>query len=364
MNSLHVIGSLHAGGAERWVSDISLNSKDNTHYVLTLINNIHFDVGSKHAIKTFNRFSIFDWYLLLRFIKSNDIKFLHSHINYSSVFFCLLSIFTNVKLICHWHNDHRITEKKSNLLKRVYYFFSRSIIYFFYHRVFCVSKYANLSFTNAFLWSSNKVGIMPCGTTPYNNNNNISLTKDEFFNIVHFGRFVNQKNQIGLIDIFIELYKICPKIKLTIFGAGPDYINIKNYIEKQLLLYPNCDISLNTPIENVKDYMNNESDLLLMPSLNEGLPIVVMEAFSVGLPVYISSNVSPEIMNFSNVSIFDLNDSSSSIAKDISDIYISTEYYKNRTDVRNRLKSCFESSEYNIYKNIESFDKLYIELLN
>ena len=116
----------------------------------------------------------------------------------------------------------------------------------------------------------------------------LKLSKDEVV-IGHIGRFTTQKNHKFLIDVFKELTKINSKYKLILIGTGIQENKIKNKVKK---------LNLNDKVifmgfqNNVNEYIQ-AMDLFIMPSLYEGLGIVLIEAQASGLPCYASENVIP-----------------------------------------------------------------------
>lgn len=106
----------------------------------------------------------------------------------------------------------------------------------------------------------------------------------------HIGRLVTQKNQSFLLDVFAQYHKINPDSVLMILGKGP----LKEELEKKAK-----ELSLEKEIVFAGVDGNPEKyysafDAFLLPSLYEGLPVVLVEAQASGLPCYVSQEVSPE----------------------------------------------------------------------
>lgn len=113
--------------------------------------------------------------------------------------------------------------------------------------------------------------------------------KENDFVLLNVGRFVEQKNHKYLIKIFCELQKQDKQAKLILIGNGEQEDCIKELVKENDI--PNVYF-----LEKRKDISEimQASDVMVMPSLHEGLPIVCVEAQATGLPIVISDNVSKE----------------------------------------------------------------------
>lgn len=105
--------------------------------------------------------------------------------------------------------------------------------------------------------------------------------------IVNVGRLHPQKNQIFLLKIIYELKKILPNIRLLIAGKGHLFYDLNKVIKKFNL---NDNVYLCGEIKNVSELLS-ASDLFCLPSLYEGLGIVLIEAQASGLPCVVSDKV-------------------------------------------------------------------------
>lgn len=124
--------------------------------------------------------------------------------------------------------------------------------------------------------------------------------------IGHVGRFNKQKNHNFLIDIFYEAYKKDNNIKLILVGEGPLRRDIE---DKVLKLGIKESVSFLGNRDDVTDLLSL-FDILLMPSLFEGLPLVGVEAQSAGLPVIFSDKITKEVV-FDNAIVNKLTDKAS-----------------------------------------------------
>lgn len=103
--------------------------------------------------------------------------------------------------------------------------------------------------------------------------------------IIHVGRFSEQKNHIGLINEFCSFHNLYKNSVLLLVGNGELQDTIYNATEKRGL--GNCVQFLGTR-DDVYNLMN-ESDIFVLPSLYEGVPMTIIEAMGTGLPVIASA---------------------------------------------------------------------------
>ena len=108
---------------------------------------------------------------------------------------------------------------------------------------------------------------------------------DDKLIISYFGRFSSEKAP----DLFVEIiHKIVGmggvNIRAVMTGNGPEYQKtldlIENYELKEIIYTPGF-------VDSIRSYLA-QTDILLVPSRIEGLPIIILEALSVGVPVIAS----------------------------------------------------------------------------
>lgn len=101
------------------------------------------------------------------------------------------------------------------------------------------------------------------------------------FDLVSFGRLTEQKNQKMMIRAVSTLVERYPNIRLHIYGDGELKQELQSFIGE-------LKLERNVILEGITDEVAKklgESDIFLLSSLYEGLPISVLEAMSAGLPV-------------------------------------------------------------------------------
>jgi len=102
--------------------------------------------------------------------------------------------------------------------------------------------------------------------------------------ILHVGRFHKQKNHLGLLDVFERLLQSVPAAHLVLVGQGGLRVSVEKSVHQRGLASRVHFLGLRDDVSTIMQ----AADILLMPSLHEGLPIVVMEAGAAGLPLVAS----------------------------------------------------------------------------
>jgi len=99
--------------------------------------------------------------------------------------------------------------------------------------------------------------------------------------ILHVGRFVRQKNHLGVINIFKIIKESVKDAKLFLVGDGPLREEVKRYVIRSGLYK---DVSFLGIRDDVRNLMAC-SDVFIFPSLFEGFGLAAIEASAIGLPV-------------------------------------------------------------------------------
>lgn len=116
---------------------------------------------------------------------------------------------------------------------------------------------------------------------------------DGYFNVIQVGRFTPVKNQLFTVELAKELKSRGKKIRFLCVGnTGGDYeeqvkakINEYNLENEVLLLGVRKDV----------DVLMRKSNAFVLPSLYEGMPLVLIEAQAAGLPCISADTFSREV---------------------------------------------------------------------
>lgn len=167
---------------------------------------------------------------------------------------------------------------------------------------------------------------------------------------VYAASFNDRKNQKFLLEVFSEL---CGKTKdyLLLLGDGPTYSELK----KHFSMYSN--IIFEGRVVDVNSYLRS-SDYFVSSSIQEGMPMGVLEAMSQGMPVLLSDiEQHEEILNINNkVGMLFRNN-------DIDDFKSKMKQIKglNEDELRaESRKTIFE--EFSAKHMSEEYQKLYVEI--
>lgn len=228
------------------------------------------------------------FFALISLIRKYKIDIIHVHGNSATVSIELLAAaIAGCKIrIAHSHNSTCDAKKADHLL--------RPLFYRVYTHAFACGQLAG-----EWLFGIRDFKIIKNGrdVNQYAFNEKIreetrkqlGLT-DDTMAIGHIGNFNEQKNHTYLIKIFESLQHKKPDSKLFLAGYGHCESNIRSLV-KELNLEDK--IVFLGVINNVPDILQ-AMDVMVLPSLYEGLPLVVVEWQIAALPCVISDTVTDE----------------------------------------------------------------------
>lgn len=279
--------------------------------------------------------------MLEKIIEENDYKIIHYNTNTLSYYTPVeIALKKNIKIILHSHSEWKGKKLKTILLHKIHYFkflkASNKII-----KLACSNEAGKYLFGNKeFKIIKNGIDI---DKFRFDYNKRIETRKklkigENTTVIGHVGAFRKEKNHKLLIDVYNEYLKINENSILVLLGEGPLKNQIKAKVRK---LGIENKVEFLGNIDNV-EYFYPAFDIFLLPSLFEGLAIVLIEAQTSGVNCLISNTITKESKINSNVVRFDINRN----AKDWAD-----EIEKLQKSVINRTK---------INSNLLQWDKKYL----
>ncbi len=108
----------------------------------------------------------------------------------------------------------------------------------------------------------------------------------------HIANFIESKNHMFLLEIFSEIAKLDDRAYFFCIGEGDLRTAIE---EKQKALGLEEKLTLTGIRYDVENFMSC-MDMLIFPSLFEGLPLTLIEAQAAGLPMVISDTITDEVI--------------------------------------------------------------------
>ena len=233
---------------------------------------------------------------LTKIFKENKYDIVHSNMNTLSYFTLKAAKRAGIKVrIAHSHSTSNPNEFTRNFIKNTLRPLSKK----YATNYFACSELAGRYLFGDKTFDKGKVIVINNGIDvdkfKYNEEYNISLRKKLNISpttkvIGHVGRFVSQKNHTYLIDIFKEIHDKDNNTKLLLLGDGPLLEDIKNKVHSYNLDDSVIFAGIHSDIYRYYSVMN----ILLLPSLYEGLPVVGVEAQASGLPCIFSDNITKE----------------------------------------------------------------------
>ena len=166
------------------------------------------------------------------------------------------------------------------------------------------------------------------------------------------GRIREQKNPYFIIDIFREYLKLNEKTKLVIVGIGEWEKQIKEYAKE--LIDNGQALFLGKRKDSNRIYQ--AIDAFLLPSFYEGLPVVLVESQTAGLPSFTSDVVTKQVELTDLVHYYPLSLGEKEWAKNILD---ELQKYERKDYSNAIIKKGFEEKE-----SAKEIEKFYLENVN
>lgn len=221
-----------------------------------------------------------------------------------------------------------------------------------FNKIVCVSDASKESFEKKFkidaLVQNNLVDekmIMKMSKEPVDE---YELYKEEI-TIISVGRLTHIKGYHRLVNIHSRLIKNGYIHKLIIVGDGPEKVNLEKIIvEKDLSNSVKLIGFRNNPYKYIAS-----SDLYVSSSFAEGYPLVLAEAFVLGIPIIATRTAgSTELLNNGEFGLLVDNDEDS-LYEGIRNILNSREKYNNL-----RMQSKNRANDFKLEKKIVEFERL------
>lgn len=248
-------------------------------------------------------FFIYSYFRIKKYLKIKRPDIVHIHMSYKGSFYRAylihkLCIRKKIKVVVHLHGsefEKWFNSITTNRQKRIKLFLRRVDILVvlgskWKHKILRIEPSTRVAVV------SNTVDI-PSRLACWNEN---------VFNILFLGVLINRKGVADLIEAIslLEEQNKLGNIRVIIAGNGSKFVELKNLVQEKGL-------------ENIVDFIgwvNREqkkrilasSQLLVLPSYNEGMPVSILEAISYGLPVIATDvgDINSAVINGKNGFLF------------------------------------------------------------
>lgn len=217
---------------------------------------------------------------LFNTIKSENPDIIHTH-RYVMEYVVPIARLLNKKNLIH--TVHNIATKEQEKSKRI-------LSKFFYH--FCnvtpvaLSAEVKETILIEYKLKKDEVPIVYNGEDLSRFHKKQSYTYDNKFRLLHIGRFMEAKNHLCLLNAINELIDEGYNLQLNCVGDYNSEIGSKciNFVKENQL----DDIVIFSGLQADVVRFLDESDCFILPSIFEGMPMVLIEAMASGLPIIAS----------------------------------------------------------------------------
>lgn len=280
MKILQLIPNLGTGGAERFVCELAneLNKQGEDCTIATLYNPNESDNISKSHLNNIKVLSLKKkfgidirmFWKISQLIKKEKFDVVHAHVG-AIKYILLVSLFLRqVKFFATIHSE--ASREAGNRLEKLI-----KTIMFKYKlcKAVTISEESNISFQKFYGFNTEMIYN---GVSDYKQNERVVLKENkEELVFIHAASCQPVKNQELLFKAFSLLVQEFDNVKLIWFGSNSTYKDLYESLES----FFSEKIKYGGLINNVRDYLI-EADAFCLSSKIEGMPISIIEAFSVG----------------------------------------------------------------------------------
>jgi glycosyltransferase EpsF len=272
------------------------------------------------------RFPLYEGVQLNNLLKQHHFDIIHSRIGHNSGVLAKVSAKHNIPFVLSIHNEipmFRLSwqnNKVLSMLRQSFLDYHKRLSLKYASKIIGVSK-ATLRYFKGDPKTDSKCQLVYNGV----NFEKLDSIQPEFntdFNkflegcsctLIHIGVFKEQKNHRFLIDCFKELDPVKNNYKLILVGGGSLLQEMQNRVN---------DYGLSNNVwftgweNNIITYLK-VADLFFFPSLNEGLPGVLVEAQYLNVPIC-ASDIEPNIeaaFEYYHKFLFDAKDKAQAVEK-------------------------------------------------
>jgi glycosyltransferase involved in cell wall biosynthesis len=306
---LNVLGGLNRGGAETWMIQVLHRMKDTGIQLDFLVHGdgpFHYQaeaeaLGARVIVCRGLRFPpLYALNLMTILKKYGPYQVIHSHNHHFSGITLLVAAIVGVPVrVVQSHLDTRQVDAKAGTCRRIYTGVMKRLIWSCATVGTAVSKRAADALFPPDWREHGKWHVMLLGIDPQPFESPVdgeSLRRELGIPagvtvVGHVGRFEEQKNHTFLLRVAGEYLKRDPETIFLLVGDGPLRNDIENEARELGIAGQMRFAGVRT---DVPVLMRGVMDIFVLPSLFEGLPLVLLEAQAAGLPCLLSDNIAEE----------------------------------------------------------------------
>ncbi|MBX9680315.1 MAG: glycosyltransferase [Gemmataceae bacterium] len=307
MRVLHVVGAMNRGGVETWLLHVARHL-DRTEFATDFL--VHTDqpaayddelrrlgcriIPCLHPSRPLRYGRAFR----AAMAEHGPYDVLHSHVHHFSGLLMKLGRKCGIPVrIAHSHNDTRHQDAAAGFARRFYLGMMNRWIRVHATQRLAASKEAGLSLFGPRERQPWEVLYCSVDFDPFEAPSDRAGVLAEFgfpndaIVMSHVGRFAEQKNHAFLLRIFAEAVRQEPKSRLLLVGEGPLRAAAEHLAQSLGIVE---HVRFAGPRSDVPRLLK-ASDVFLLPSLHEGLPLVGMEVQAAGTPIVMTDSITSEV---------------------------------------------------------------------
>ena len=308
---LVVTATMNAGGlenqlmhllrnADKEIFQIDFSSKVEESYYRKEIESL----GAKyHVLPEMNKKNMFSYFReMVRIMKVGKYDVVHSNELFHSGVVLLAAFFAGVKCrIAHSHSIYDLDDinAKRSAIRKIYSSIMRWMILQFSNvQIGCSTAAGKFLFgEKALKKDTYHLLFNSVDTREYIENYDTKETgefcESEWINVLHVGRVYEVKNQLFIAEIAEELKKRDKKIRILCAGKGN-----QDYMDKVQEVIKSKDLQKHMKMLGVRKDISEllrKSKAFILPSLYEGMPLVLIEAQASGIHCVSADTFSKEV---------------------------------------------------------------------
>ena len=282
MKIIQILPAFHLAGAESMCESLTYALKRLGHSVIVVsLYDCHTAITERLEdagidIRYLNKSSGFDFSLfkkLYRLLKNEKPDVVHTHL-YTIKYLLPVSLLLKIK--CKIHTVHSIAQKEANIFDKIINF----IAYKFcsYYPV-GISPIVHKTIKQ--VYKVKDAGLVYNGSDISKAKPKSNVEFSDLINIIHVGRFMQVKNHDGIIRAFSKLSEKYSNLHLDFYGQG-------ELEEDSRILASELGLDDKITFHGVTDDVYSaltKSDIFILCSHYEGMPITIIEAMATGLPI-------------------------------------------------------------------------------